>query len=183
MRAALIAALLVGCAPPADLRPTPGLPGGRDAELGGAAVAQSPRPFVDEPWRVSAQMWGSGRLGSQVELSTVVAVDDQGVAAGVALRWIAVERGRFALGLELQAGWLWVALAVPASVRLFDDTRLYTAPRLGTFGARWTPALPMGLSIDIPDAALLRLEGQASWPGFDAASRRYHLSAGAARRW
>ncbi len=178
---ALALLLLAGCAPPAALRPVPGLAEGRAAELGAGAVAQSPRPYVTEPWRVSAQMWGSGELDRRLELSTVVTLDDQGAAAGVALRWVAVDTDRAALGVELQLGWAWIAVALPASVRLFGESRLYVAPRLGTFGARWTPALPLGLSLGLPGATFFRAEGQASWPGFDAAGRRIHLSVGAAQ--
>src|SRR5690606_31168618 len=119
---------------------------GRAAQLGVGAVVQSPRPYVNEPWRVSAQTWGTGELDGRVELSTVVALDDQGAAAGVALRWVAVHTERLSLGVELQLGWAWIAVALPASVRPFGESRLYAAPRLGTFGARWTPALPVGLS-------------------------------------
>lgn len=169
-----------GCAPVASMRPPPQLEPGRDAFAGAAVVAETPRPWVDEPWRASAQTWGGGRVSDRVELATVVAFDDRGASAGVALRWTVLEADRASLALEVSGGWLWVAVSVPASARLFGGTRLYAAPRLGTWGAEWSPAMPVGLSVGLPEDVALRLEAQWSWPGLVAEGRRLHLAAGVA---
>lgn len=176
----LLGVTWVGCAPSADLRPPPQLGTNRDAFAGAGLVAQVPRGWVDEPWRVSSQMWGGGELGSRLELATLVAFDDRGASAGVALRWTALEADRAALALELSAGWLWVAVSVPVSLRLFGSTRAYAAPRLGTWGAEWTPALPVGVSLGFPEDLSLRLEAQWSWPGLVPEGRRLHLAGGVA---
>ena len=178
--AGCLAGCLAACAPLADLRPPPQLSADRDAFVGGGAVAQVPRAWVDEPWRVSSQLWGGGRLSDRVELATVVAFDDRGTAAGVAVRWTAVGTDRASLGLELSVGWLWIALAVPVSLRVVGDTRVYAAPRFGNYGARWTPALPVGLSLGLPEDVAVRLEGQVAWPGFLLEERRFHLAGGVA---
>jgi len=176
-------ALLMACAPAGSLRPPPSPAPGNTVELGSGVVAQVPRSWVDEPWRAAVQMWGGGHISDRVELATIVMLDDLGIASGIALRWLPVETDRLTAGLELQVGWLWIAVAVPVSARLFGQTRLYTAPRIGTFGAEWTPALPLGVSLGFPRNVDLRLEGQVSWPGFHASGRRAHLSAAAAHQW
>ena len=178
---AVVIVVVAGCAPVGGLRPVPGVGAENGAEVGVGVVGQSPRPWVDEEWRGGVEMWGSGRLGGRIEMSTIVAIDAHGVAGGVALRWIAVERDRVALGVELQVGWLWAAVAVPVSLRMFGESRLYAAPRLGTFGARLTPALPVGVSLGLPSDTALRLEGQVSFPAFDPVERRFHLGAGVAQ--
>ena len=177
----VVLVVVAGCAPVGAWRPASGVPAGAGAELGAGVVAQSPRPWVDEAWSGSGEMWGTGRVSSRVTLSTIVAVDGRGAAGGIALRWIAIEGDRAAVGIEVQLGWLWAAIAVPASVRMFGESWVYAAPRVGTFGARVAPALPVGVSLGLPSDTALRLEGQVSFPAFDPIERRFFFGAGVAQ--
>lgn len=140
----LIAATLAaaGCAPAASFRPPTGPMEDRSLELGGGGVAVSPRPYVQERWSGSGQLWATGPVADWLDLSAVVAFDDEAALGGGAAQARYVRTDRFAGAVELELGWAWGALALPVAVRLFDETWVYASPRLGTYGDEITPASP-----------------------------------------
>ncbi len=170
--------LAAGCAPPAMLRPLASLPEGRNAEVGGAFAAVSPRPYATEAWHYVGQAWGSFRLTRALDLSAITAFDSSGFALGGALRLEAFHSSHLSLGPEVEGGWLWGAFAVHASLRLVDELRVYTAPRIGNWGGAWTPGVPVGLSVPLYGGFQLRGEGQLSWADFKYYNRRF-IGAGA----
>jgi len=178
-----IGLLANGCAPLASLRPLAGLGRDRDAEAGAAMSAVGPRPYADEPWQGAVQLWGSLRATKALELSAVTAFDTQAFALGGAARLAFLQQERFALGGEVELGWLWGALALHASLRIADEWRLYTAPRIGNWGDDWAPGVPVGLNAPLFSGLALRVEGQVSWAGFKYYNRRVLLAAGLAYQW
>lgn len=172
-----------GCAPLATLRPLAGLGRDRDAEVGAAMTAVGPRPYVDEPWRGAAQLWGSLRATKALELSAVTAFDTEAFALGGAARLAFVQSDRVALGGEVELGWLWGALALHASLRIADEWRLYTAPRIGNWGDDWAPGIPVGLNAPLFGGLALRVEGQVNWAAFEYYNRRVLGGAGLAYQW
>ena len=172
-----------GCAPLATLRALGGLGRDRDAEAGAAMTTVGPRPYVDEPWRGAAQLWGSLRASKALELSAVTAFDTQAFALGAAARLSFLQEDPFTLGGELELGWLWGALALHASLRIADEWRLYTAPRIGNWGDEWAPGIPVGLNAPLFSGLALRVEGQVNWAGFRYCNRRVLLAAGLAYQW
>jgi len=172
----------LACAPLATFRnPGAPAPAGHQLEVGLGGVALGPRPYVDEPWRVLGQAWLSKNLSRRVALSTVVAADQEAVAVGGALLWRFVHEPRWVLGAEIEAGWLWAALAVPVAVRMFGNTWLYAAPRFGNVGHRPTVGLPAGLSVGLGDTWSIRVEVQVSWTDLEPYNRRVHLGAALVR--
>jgi hypothetical protein len=169
---ALIQAVVLGCAPPATLRPIGGLPPDRRAEVGAAFAGVGPRPYAVEPWRGVGQAWGTLRITRALDLSAITAFDTSAFALGGAARLSFLQSSRVALGVEAEGGWLWTALALPLSLRIVDELRIYTAPRIGTFGSYWTPGVPLGVSIPVASGFVLRAEGQLSWADFKYYNRR-----------
>jgi hypothetical protein len=178
--AAVSVAALAGsaCAPPMSMRPIGGLPPTRNAEVGAALAGVGPRPYAIESWQAVGQAWASTRLSRRVDVSAITAFDDSGFALGGALRYAFVDGSRVWFGAEAEAGYLWVAAVLPASLRIAGEFRVYTAPRLGNWGSEWTPGIPLGLSIPLYDGFVLRAEGQVSWADFQYYNRRL-LAAGA----
>ncbi len=182
-RTLLFLSILGGCAPLAGLRPASAPMPGRTFEAGGGAAFIGPRPYVIEEWRGTGQLWFTGRAGSWLTLSVVGAFDTEAVAAGFAARADLVRMDRLAGGVEVELGWLWAGVSLPFAVRLFDQTWLYTAPRVGNFGDELLPSIPLGASVRIYDGFALRLEGQLSWADFSAFNRRIHLGLAGAYQW
>jgi hypothetical protein len=172
------ASLAIGCAPPMSLRPIGGLPLDRNAEVGAAFVRVGARPYVEESWQGVGQAWGSLRVSPALDLSAVTAFDNSGFAFGAAAKLAYVRGSRVWLGVEGEAGWAWAALALPASLRIVGELRVYTAPRIGNWGSEWTPGIPVGVSVPIYGGFVLRAEGQVSWADFKYYNRRF-LAAGA----
>jgi hypothetical protein len=69
------------------------------------------------------------------------------------------------------------------SVRLFDETWLYTSPRLQTWTDELGVGLPFGLSAGLLSGLSLRAEAQVSWADFVYYNRRVHLGAAAVYTW
>src|SRR5262245_55807721 len=129
MLAALALVAAAGaCSPIANLRPASGLMPGKKLEVGGGVAAVSPRPYVNEDWEGAGQVWVSGDTSSLISLSAIGAFDTDAFAAGGALRVNLVHESRFAFGVEGEAGYAWAALSLPAAVRLFDESWVYSAP-------------------------------------------------------
>ncbi|MFZ5895064.1 MAG: hypothetical protein ACOY0T_28650 [Myxococcota bacterium] len=175
-----IAATSVGCAPVAMMRPPGVLEPDQRFEVGAGVARLSSRPYVDESARYTGQAWFSADVRRWLSLSGIVAFDTSAAAAGAATRWNALRTYRVTLGPELEFGYAWVAAAVPVSVRVFERNFVYAAPRVGSFGSRWTGGVPVGISVDLTHGFALRAEAQLSWQEFMYYNRRLHLAAGVA---
>jgi hypothetical protein len=174
-----LAAALGSCSPIANLRPASGLMPGKKLELGAGAAALSPRPFVTEDWESAGQAWVTGNTSTLITLSAIGAFDSDALAVGGALRVNVLREPRIAFGIEGELGYAWAALSLPVAVRLFDESWLYSAPRLGTWSTDPIFSVPLGLSLRIYDGFSLRAEAQLSWQDFQYYNRRAHF-AGAA---
>ena len=172
-------AALGACSPIANLRPASGLMPGKKLEVGAGAAAVSPRPYVTEDWQAAGQVWATGNTSSLITLSAIGAFDSDALAAGGALRVNLVRDSRLAFGVEGELGYAWAALSLPVAVRLFDESWVYSAPRLGTWSSDPIFGVPLGLSLRIYEGFSLRAEGQVSWQNFQYFNRRMHY-AGAA---
>jgi hypothetical protein len=179
----LVALAAIGCAPPMSMRPLGALPLTRNAELGAAFVGVGPRPYAEESWQGVGQAWGSTRVSDAVDLSAITAFDPSGFALGASAKVAFVRGSRVWLGAEAEAGWLWTAAVLHASLRIVGELRLYTAPRFGNWGSDWTPGIPVGLSIPIYDGFVLRAEGQVNWADFKYYNRRVLAAAGLVYQW
>lgn len=156
---------------------------GRDGEVGAGAAIVTPRPGVDEPLQGAAQVWTLGEPSTRLTVSAIGAFDVNAFAIGGAIRFNWVRGDRTALGVEAEAGFAWAAVSVPLAFRLFDETWIYTAPRLGNFGVDPLLSLPAGVSARMIDGFILRAEAQASQQGFVHWNPRAHLGAAAAYQW
>lgn len=173
--ALLTATALAGCAPAASFRPPIGMMEDRSLEIGAGGVAVAPRPYVQESWHGSGQAWVSGPVLDWLQLSGVLAVDADAVLGGAAAQARYVDADRLAAAVEVELGWAWGAIALPAAVRLFDETWIYVSPRIGNYGDEITPGIPLGVSVRVWDGWMLRAEGQVSWADFRYYNRRIHL--------
>jgi hypothetical protein len=177
------ALLTLGCAPVAVLRPASGLADGREIEIGAGVATLGPRPYVEESTEVTAQLWTTIEPAEWLSLSAVTAFDDSALAGGIAARWNALRADRVALGLEAELGYAWAAGALTGAGRLFGESWLYAAPRLGTLGGHWAVGLPAGVSFEIVNGLSLRGEAQLSWVELKYYERRTHLAAAVAYQW
>jgi hypothetical protein len=180
--AALSAALLggtLGCVPPASFRAAPGLMDGKTVEVGGGGMLVGPRPYVEEPVSGAGQVWSSARATPRLTLTGIAAFDTAAFALGGAGRYDLVRTGRFALGGEAELGFAWVGAVVPVGVRLFDETWLYSAPRVASRGVEstgvaWSLELPAGVSVRVVGGLSLRAEYRVSWVDLFVYTRRHH---------
>ena len=174
-------AVLGACQPLASFRPASGIGADRDVEVGFGAGALGSKPFaVQGKLSGSGQLWISSEAADWLLLTGVLAIGETrrapqtAVAAGAAARVQAVELDRFALGAELELGWLWGALLVPMALRLFDETWLYAAPRFGSFGDELSAGFLAGISLHLHGGVFLRAETQWTWPRLDPFERRIY---------
>ncbi|MBK7585202.1 MAG: hypothetical protein IPI67_34070 [Myxococcales bacterium] len=170
----LLFALAMGCSPVASFRPASGLMSDRRTELGLGMAQVTPRPYVTEPSASASQAWISGAAGRRFDVTGIYAFDDDAVAAGGALRFTPLRFDRLAAGVEQELGYAWFGLSTPMALRLVDETWLYTAPRLGTWGFDLAFFIPVGLSVRVVDGLMLRAEWQRSWQDFKYYNRRDH---------
>ena len=140
----LLIGTVVGCSPVSSFRPAAGLLPGATREVGLAGTLVTPRPYVSEPARGVAEVWFSSVLGERSDLTGLVAFDDEALALGGAVSLRYARSDRFAGGGELEVGYAWAALSAPLSLRLFDQTHVYVAPRLGTWGVEPIFGVPGG---------------------------------------
>ena len=176
--------VLAGCgAPLASLRPIGALTPERRVEVGAAYTGVGPRPYAEESWQSAGQAWTSLRLGRVVDLSAVTAFDASGFALGGAAKFAFVRGSRVWLGAEAEAGWLWAAAVLHASLRIADQLLVYTAPRLGNYGKDLTPGIPVGVNVPIYGGLVLRAEGQVNWAKFKYYNRRVLAAGGLAYQW
>jgi hypothetical protein len=173
-------AVIVGCSPIANLRPASGLMPGKKLELGGGVAALGPRPFVSEDWESSGQIWVTGNASPKITLSGITAFDTDALAAGAALRLNALSEDRVAGGIEGELGYAWAAVSRPFALRVFDQSFVYTAPRLGTWSTGPIFGMPLGVSLRVYEGFMIRAEAQISWQDFKYYNRRAHLAAGVA---
>ncbi len=176
----LLLLLVAGCSPIANLRPASGLMPGKKLEAGAGAAALGPRPFVDEDWEFSGQFWVTGNASPKLTLSAIGAFDSDAFAAGGAARVNLVRTRLVAGGVEGEAGYAWAGVSTPFALRLFDESFLYTAPRIGTWSTGLIASVPLGLSLRIVDGFLLRAEAAVSWQDFAYFNRRAQFAAAAA---
>lgn len=181
-RQSIAAWMLVGCAPAANMRPlTPMIPND-STELGVAYTAVGPRPVGQDEWAHGGQVWGTYQPATYFDVSLIGAFAD-GVTAGLAVRWRALEFDRFATGLSAEIGAGWAALNLPLAVRVNDSIWLYSAPQYGTWGVDLTTVrLPLGVDVKVADELRIRGEAQVNYPDFDPYKRRVHLGMGLAFR-
>lgn len=139
-----------------------------------------PRPYVVEDWEPAGQIWVTGDAAKWLSLSGIGAFDTNAAAVGGAARWNALRYDRFAGGFEVELGYAWASLSVPLAVRLFDQTHVYSAPRVGNLGADVTWGVPVGLSVRVYEGFALRAEAQLSWAELLYYERRLHLGVAAA---
>lgn len=171
------------CAPSQGFRPA-GMPDAdRPRELGLAFSSVEARPYVEETAQYLGQAWWSLRLDERWALTTLAAFDSSAVAGGAALRVEIASGKRAALAAEVEGGVAWGAVGVPATLRLWRGSALYTAPRLGTWGSEITPFIPLGLSAPIARSIALRAEAELSWAGFRYYNRRLHWGFAIAHQW
>ena len=131
--AMIATAVLAGCAPPAHMRPmTPFLPGQR-GELGAAWAAVGPRPIGPQEWEHGSQAWGSFQPTPRFDMS-VVGVFADGVTAGLAFRWRAIESAWATAGVGAELGIGWMSFNLP--VALLHGALRFIDTRLGLAGLR-----------------------------------------------
>jgi hypothetical protein len=171
------------CGPFASFRPISALISEKSRELGLGAVTVSPRPYVDEPWRQAGQLWFTARATSWLNVSAISAFDAGALGVGVGAAMPVLRSSRFVGGVEAEAGYGWAAAGIPLAGRLFEQTWLYSAPRITNFGIYPAVGVPVGLSLHVQQGAFVRLEYQASWMDFQAYNLRHHLGAALAVQW
>lgn len=155
----------------------------RSHEIGAGAVAVGPRPLVEESPSVSGLAWFTGAPSTRVTLSVIGAFDAHAVALGGAFRVEAARSRAFVAAAELQGGYAWAALAFPMALRLYDESWIYTSPRVGTIGRYLGFSVPLGLSVRAYRGFMVRGEAQASYESFARYNRRLHFAGGAAYQW
>ena len=178
-----IATAFTACAPVATFRPASGFIDGKTIELGLGAVTLSPRPYVDEQWAQTGQLWFSAKASRWLHLSAISAFDHSAVALGGAAKALLVHTDRFAGATEVELGYGWGALGIPLAARLVGQTWLYSTPRVGTFGIDPIFGIPVGVSAHVHEGAFLRLEYQTSWSNLKAYNQRNHYGAALAVQW
>jgi len=175
------ATLTAACAPPADLRPPSALLfSDRTLEIGAGVVHVSKRPYVDEPSRNIGQSWMTLRAASWVSFSAISAFDREGALGGGAALFRLLRTDRLVLGTSLEAGYAWGGVSASSALRLFEDSWIYTAPRLANWGDAASVGIPIGLSIHVVEGLHLRTEVQWSWEDFKYYNRRVHSGFAAA---
>jgi hypothetical protein len=155
----------------------------RTFEVGAAAVTVRPRQYVIEGAHNQAQMWFTGRAASWLSLSGVGAFDGRSPLGGVGALARYVTTDRFVAGVGVEGGYAWLAGSLSGSVRLFDNTWVYAAPRISNWGIFVAPAVPVGLSARIFKGFNLRAEAQLSWQDMKYYNRRVHLAGAAVYEW
>jgi len=172
-------------APLADLRPPCALVhDDRTFEVGGGGVMVTAPPYVmDQSSHGEGQLWFTGRVVPWLSLSGVGAFDTHYAAAGGAALARYVTTDRFIAGVGIEGGFAWYGGSLSAAGRLFDDTWIYTAPRLSDWGIFLTPAIPVGITTRIVGGLGLRAEAQVSWEDFKYYNRRFHLAGAAVYAW
>lgn len=153
---------------------------GRRFEVGAGAAMVTPRPYVDEPARGVGQLWVSGEPTRWLSLSAITVFDTNAAALGGAARVNVVRTADFVGGVEGEVGYAWLGASLPLAVRLFDQTWLYAAPRIGNWGIDPVFGLIGGVSARVSGGFILRVETQTSWQDFKYYNRRQHLGLAAA---
>jgi hypothetical protein len=178
----LLLLVAVACGPSQGFRPA-GFPSdGRDTEIGLAVSSIEPRPYVNEATQRVGQAWWSVKLDERWSLSTIVGFDTSSLLGGAALRYELVDSSWFALAGEAEAGLFWAGISVPVSLRVWR-LALYSTPRLSNWGPNVTPFIPVGLSVKIADALIVRGEAQLTWADFQYYNRRVHWGVAIAHEW
>ena len=182
---ALTATLVSACtAPLADFRPPSALVrGDRTFEVGGGAVAVTPRPYVVESGHSEGQVWFTGRATKWLSLSGIGAFDTHTALGGGSALARFLTTDRVVAGVSGEVGYAWLGGSLSSAVRLFDDTWIYTAPRVANWGLYVGVGVPVGVSARIYQGFVLRAEGQVSWEDLKYYNRRFHFGAAAAYEW
>lgn len=108
------------------------------------------------------------------------AFDADAIGTGLAVAILPLRDGQFAAGLEFELGWAWAGIALPMAARTIGQMWFYAAPRLGSWGDRLSPDLPLGVDVHLADTVPARAEWQVSYAEFDPNHRRYHYGLGLA---
>lgn len=152
-------------------------------EAGFGVAAVTPRPYVNEATASAGQAWLSGSVGPKFTLTGIAAFDDDAAAAGGAARFTPLKLDRVVAGLEQELGYAWFAVSTPVAVRVVDQTWIYTAPRLSTWGVDLAFGVPVGLSVRVYDGLMLRAEWQRSWQDFKYYNKRDHYGLAVAHQF
>jgi hypothetical protein len=171
---ALAVQALVGCGPLASFRPASGLMPDRRLEAGLGISEVTARPYVNESSANAGQAWLTGDVGRRLSLTAIAAFDDDAAALGGAARFTPLRFDRFVGGFEQELGYAWFAVSTPMALRVVDYTWIYTAPRLGSWGAYLSFGIPVGVSVRVYDGLMLRAEWQRSWQEFKYYNKRDH---------
>ena len=178
----LLPAVALACGPSQAFRPA-GFPSdGRDTEIGLAVSSIEPRPYVNEATQRVGQAWWSVKLDERWAVSTIVGFDTSSLLGGAALRYNLVNSDWLALAGEAEVGLAWAGISLPVSLRVWR-LALYSTPRLSNWGPNVTPFIPVGLSVKIADALIVRGEAQLSWADFQYYNRRLHWGLALAHEW
>ena len=178
----LLSGVAVACGPSQGFRPAGFPSAGRDSEVGLALSSIEPRPYVNEATQRVGQAWWSVKLDERWSLSTIVGFDTSSLLGGAALRHDLVDSSWFALAGEAELGLFWAGVSLPVSVRVWR-LALYSTPRLSNWGPNVTPFIPVGLSVKVVDALIVRGEAQLSWADFQYYNRRLHWGVALAHEW
>lgn len=150
----------------------------RSLEVGAGIAKVTRRPYVDEPSASAGQVWVSGEVAHRrIGLTAIAPFDDDAAGFGGALRVNALRTDRLAIGNEVELGYAWFGLSLPVAVRLFDQSHVYTAPRLFNWSRDLAFGIPVGASFRLYDGFILRAEWQRSWQDFKYYNRRDHYGA------
>ncbi|MGK0358000.1 MAG: hypothetical protein ACI9U2_000283 [Bradymonadia bacterium] len=140
-----------------------------------------PRPVGQDEWASGAQAWGTLQPVTWFDVSLIGTFTD-GISAGLAMRWRAIESSHFAAGLGAEVGIGWAALNLPISVRVQDRIWMYSAPQYGSWGVDDTVRIPLGVDVRVADEFHVRGEAQLNYPDFDVFKRRVQMGLGLAFR-
>lgn len=143
----LASIMFSACAPAAMMNPPLPMMEGHKNMLGGFVTGGYPNYFeANMPVSPNAQLWYIRSITPKlnVQVSTFMGLSSL-IGAGVGLQYTFLEQSKFRMGLELQGGYAYGRLSLPAAVALKPSLWLYTAPA-AQFAATGFMRVPLGLA-------------------------------------
>lgn len=144
---------LWACAPLASIPPIMPLDRERPNQLtaaigGGRGTTEATMVTREVPYVAGAQgayvhQFKYLDIGGQLSLR-----NDTFIALGALVRARLIETDDLLLGVQASGGWMWMALALPFSVRLGEGIWAYTAPSIGY--SLPEVSIPLGVSVRLP---------------------------------
>lgn len=143
---------LWACAPAATMRaPIPLTPDNpNELALGFAATSglEESTTSYGNTHGLDVQAWYLRRLGEHAQIGgTLFGGQTSLLGTGFLGRFPIVTRDRFTFGVDVEAGWLWLATGVPMAWRVGDDLWFTTEPSVG-WRFNNTFRLPVGLGFE-----------------------------------